>query len=53
MIAQKEMCNSRMNFQDAVEKPMELAREYPVSSMLVVFSGTATSEHLQTFLTNT
>jgi len=37
MIAQKEMCNSRMNFQDAVEKPMELAREYPVSSMLVVF----------------
>lgn len=37
MIAHQGAQNSRMNFQDAVDKPMELAREYPMSSMLVIF----------------
>jgi len=37
MIAQEAAGNSRMKFEEALEKPMELAREYPVSSMLVVF----------------
>jgi len=37
MIAQQGTQSSRMSFQDAVEKPMELTREYPVSSMLVIF----------------
>jgi len=37
MIAHEAMSNSRMSLQDTLDKPMELAREYPVSSMLVVF----------------
>jgi len=37
MIAHQGAQSSRMKFQDAVDKPMELAREYPMSSMLVIF----------------
>ena len=39
MVAQKQKVetNSTHRLQDAVEKPMEMAREYPMSSMLVVF----------------
>lgn len=37
MIAHQGAHSSRMTFQDAVDKPMELAREYPMSSMLVIF----------------
>ena len=37
MIAHQSASNSRMYFQEAVEKPMEMTREDPVSSMLVVF----------------
>jgi hypothetical protein len=37
MIAHQGAQSSRMTFQDAVDKPMELTREYPMSSMLVIF----------------
>jgi len=35
MVAQHE--TNRYGMQEALEQPMEMAREYPVSSMLVVF----------------
>jgi len=37
MVAHQAESNSAHRFQEAMEKPAEVAREYPVSSMLVVF----------------
>jgi len=37
MIAHEARSNSRMTLENTFDKPMELAREYPMSSMLVVF----------------
>jgi len=33
----KQESNSTWHVQEAIEKPVELAKEYPLSSMLVVF----------------
>jgi len=37
MIAHQGAHSSRMMFQDAVDRPIELARDYPMSSVLLVF----------------
>jgi hypothetical protein len=37
MVSHDVESNMAHRFQEAVERPVELAREYPISSMLVVF----------------
>ena len=37
MVAHQMESNSTHRIRDAMEKPMEVAREYPISSMLVLF----------------
>jgi len=37
MVSQQMESNATKRVQEALERPVEMAREYPVSSMLVVF----------------
>lgn len=37
MVAHHAESNSTHRFREALEKPVEVAREYPISSMLVLF----------------
>jgi hypothetical protein len=37
MVAHDVECNSGRMFQEALERPAELAKEYPITSMLMVF----------------
>jgi len=37
MVAHEVESNSAHRFREALEKPVEVAKEYPISSMLVVF----------------
>jgi hypothetical protein len=37
MVAHEVESNSAHRFREAIEKPVEVAKEYPVASMLVVF----------------